>query len=201
MVFKEPVGVVLGIAPWNATIILSIRAFITPIVCGNTAILKASESSPLTQYLVAHSFRQAGLPPGVLNFICCPCSSAAAVTEVIIAQDAVAHVNFTGSTAVGRIVSNMCAKYLKPVVLELGGKAPMVVLKDANLEEACKAAAFGAMMHQGQICISTEHVIVHRSVAEKFKQLFQAKINSLYSADPKQRPYCPDWFTHHAGCG
>jgi acyl-CoA reductase-like NAD-dependent aldehyde dehydrogenase len=190
-VFKEPVGVVLGIAPWNAPIILSIRSFITPIVCGNTAILKASESSPYTQYLVADCFRQAGLPAGVLNFICCPRNSAAAVTEAMVAHDAVTRVNFTGSTAVGRIIGNMCARYMKPVVLELGGKAPMVVLKDANLEEAVKAAAFGAMMHQGQICMSTERVIVHRSVAEKFKQLFQAKINSLYSADPKQDPKAP----------
>lgn len=190
-VFKDPVGVVLGIAPWNAPIILSIRAFITPIVCGNTVVLKASESSPYTQYLVADCFREAGLPPGVLNFICCPRTSAAAVTETMVAHDAVTRINFTGSTAVGRIISNMCAKYLKPVVLELGGKAPMVVLDDANLEEACKAAAFGAMMHQGQICMSTERVIVHRSVAQKFKELFQAKINSLYSADPKQDPKAP----------
>ena len=190
-VFKEPVGVVLGIAPWNAPIILGIRAFITPIACGNTAVLKASESSPYTQYLIVDCFRQAGLPPGVLNFICCPRSTAAAVTEAMVAHDAVARVNFTGSTAVGRIIGTLCAKYMKPVVLELGGKAPMIVLKDANLEEACKAAAFGAMMHQGQICMSTERVIVHRSVAARFKELFQAKINSLYSADPKQDPKAP----------
>jgi acyl-CoA reductase-like NAD-dependent aldehyde dehydrogenase len=191
LVFKEPVGVVLGIAPWNAPIILGIRAFITAIVCGNTAILKASEASPYTQYIVADCFREAGLPPGVLNFICCPRTSAAAVTEAMIAHDAVARVNFTGSTAVGRIIGNLCAKYMKPVLLELGGKAPMIVLKDANLEEACKAAAFGAMMHQGQICMSTERVIVHQSVATKFKELFRAKIDSLYSADPKQDSDAP----------
>jgi benzaldehyde dehydrogenase (NAD) len=99
------------------------------------------------------SFRKAGLPAGVLNFICCPRSEAAAVTEAMIKHPAVQRVNFTGSTAVGRIISSMCAKYLKPVILELGGKAPMVILKSANLEEACKAAAFGAMQHQGQICM------------------------------------------------
>jgi len=190
-VFKEPVGVVLGIAPWNAPIILGIRAFITPIACGNTTVLKASESSPYTQYLIADCFREAGLPPGVLNFICCPRSTAAAVTEAMVGHEAVARVNFTGSTAVGRIIGTLCAKYMKPVVLELGGKAPMIVLKDANLQEACNAAAFGAMMHQGQICMSTERVIVHRSVAPRFKELFRAKINSLYSADPKQDPKAP----------
>jgi acyl-CoA reductase-like NAD-dependent aldehyde dehydrogenase len=191
LVFKEPVGVVLGIAPWNAPIILGIRAFITAIVCGNTAILKASEASPYTQYLIVDCFREAGLPAGVLNFVCCPRTSAAAVTEAMVAHDAVARVNFTGSTAVGRIIGTLCAKYMKPVLLELGGKAPMIVLQDANLEEACKAAAFGAMMHQGQICMSTERVIVHRSVSEQFQNLFQAKINSLYSADSKQDPNAP----------
>lgn len=143
----------------------------TPLVCGNTVVLKASESSPYTQYLLVDTFRKAGLPPGVLNFICCPRENAASVTEAMVGHNAVARVNFTGSTAVGRIIGAMCAKYLKPVVLEvsniriantcsetdlhmkLGGKAPMIILKDANLEEACKAAAFGAMQHQGQICM------------------------------------------------
>jgi benzaldehyde dehydrogenase (NAD) len=120
--------------------------------------------------------RQAGLPSGVLNFICCPRSSAANITEAIIRHKAVQRVNFTGSTAVGRIIANMCAEVLKPVVLELGGKAPMIVLQDANLEEACKAAAFGAMQHQGQICMSTERVIVHKSVAPRFAELFKTKV-------------------------
>ena len=100
--------------------ILGIRAFITPLVCGNTVILKASESSPYTQYLLVDSFRKAGLPPGVLNFICCPRENAGIVTEAMVSHPAVQRVNFTGSTAVGRIISNMCAKYLKPVVLEVG---------------------------------------------------------------------------------
>lgn len=185
LVYKEPCGVVLGIAPWNAPIILGIRAFITPLVCGNTCVLKASESSAYTQYLLVDCFRQAGLPEGVLNFICCPRESAGAVTEAMIAHPAVARVNFTGSTPVGKIISAMCAKYLKPVVLELGGKAPMVILKDANLEEAVKAASFGAMMHQGQICMSTERIIVDRSISARFQELFRAKINSMYAADPK----------------
>ncbi|KAJ5151193.1 uncharacterized protein N7482_010445 [Penicillium canariense] len=191
MVFKEPCGVVLGIAPWNAPIILGIRAFITPLVCGNTCVLKASESSPYTQYLVVDCFRQAGLPAGVLNFICCPRDSAGSITEVMIGHPAVARVNFTGSTAVGRIIGSLSAKYLKPVVLELGGKAPMIVLKDANVEEAVKAAAFGAMQHQGQICMSTERVIIHRSIVGKFHELFKAKIDSLYASDPSSDPSAP----------
>ncbi|KAH8655286.1 salicylaldehyde dehydrogenase [Xylariales sp. PMI_506] len=184
MVFKEPCGVILGIAPWNAPIILGVRAFITPLVCGNTVVLKASESSPLTQYLVVDCFRRAGLPAGVLNFICCPRTSAGKVTEAMVGHAAVQRVNFTGSTAVGRIIATMCAKYLKPVVLELGGKAPMVILKDANLEEAVRAAAFGAMQHQGQICMSTERIIIHKSVAQRFAELFKAKVDTMKAANP-----------------
>jgi acyl-CoA reductase-like NAD-dependent aldehyde dehydrogenase len=184
LVYKEPCGVVLGIAPWNAPIILGIRAFITPLVCGNTCVLKASEASAYTQYLLVDCFRQAGLPAGVLNFICCPRADAGPITEAMIAHSAVTRVNFTGSTPIGRIISAMCAKYLKPVVLELGGKAPMIVLQDANLEEAVKAAAFGAMQHQGQICMSTERIIVHRSVSAKFQEFFKAKVDSMYAADP-----------------
>ncbi|KIM99839.1 hypothetical protein OIDMADRAFT_42801 [Oidiodendron maius Zn] len=189
MVFKEPCGVVLGIAPWNAPIILGVRAFMTPLVCGNTVVLKASESSPHTQYLLVDTFRKAGLPPGVLNFICCPRENAASVTEAMVGHNAVARVNFTGSTAVGRIIGALCAKYLKPVVLELGGKAPMIILKDANLEEACKAAAFGAMQHQGQICMSTERIIIHKSVSRKFAELFKAKVSNP-AKDPKAALGC-----------
>ncbi|KAL4738493.1 aldehyde dehydrogenase domain-containing protein [Aspergillus similis] len=191
LVYKEPCGVVLGIAPWNAPIILGIRAFITSLICGNTCILKASESSAYTQYLVVDCFRQAGLPGGVLNFICCPRERAGAVTEAMVAHQAVARVNFTGSTAVGRKVGQMCAKYLKPAVLELGGKAPMIILEDADLEEAVKAAAFGAMQHQGQVCMSTEQIIIHRSIANKFQELFKAKVDSLYASDPSSDPSAP----------
>lgn len=119
MVFREPCGVILGIAPWNAPIILGIRAFITPLICGNTVILKASENSPRTQYLLVDAFREAGLPAAVLSFSCCPRSSASVVTEAMIGHPSVQRVNFTGSTAVGRIIAAMSAKYLKPTILEV----------------------------------------------------------------------------------
>ncbi|EWG54247.1 hypothetical protein FVEG_12509 [Fusarium verticillioides 7600] len=186
MIFKEPCGVVLGIAPWNAPIILGTRAFVIPIVCGNTAVLKASEASPYTQYLIVDAFLEAGLPDGVLNYICCPRNVAPSVTETMIGHSAVQRVNFTGSTAVGRMIATVCARYLKPAILELGGKAPMVILKDANLEEAVRAAAFGAMQHQGQICMSTERIIVHKSIFAKFAELFAIKINSMRAADPSK---------------
>ncbi|KAL6357086.1 hypothetical protein LRP88_10704 [Fusarium phalaenopsidis] len=188
MVFKEPCGVVLGIAPWNAPIILGIRAIITPLACGNTVILKGSESSPYTQYLLVDYFLRAGLPPDALTYICCPRSSAARVTEAMVSHPAVRRVNFTGSTAVGRLIAATCAKHLKPSILELGGKAPMVILQDANIEAAARAAAFGAMMHQGQICMSTERIIVHKSVSQRLVELLRLKIDSYKAASPSDEP-------------
>ncbi|KAG9502124.1 hypothetical protein J7337_007840 [Fusarium musae] len=132
------------------------------------------------------AFLEAGLPDGVLNYICCPRNVAPSVTETMIGHSAVQRVNFTGSTAVGRMIATVCARYLKPAILELGGKAPMVILKDANLEEAVRAAAFGAMQHQGQICMSTERIIVHKSIFAKFSELFAIKINSMRAADPSK---------------
>ena len=150
-----------------------------PIMCGNTAILKASENSPYTQQLIVECFLEAGLPAGVLQFLCCSRESASALTETMIAHPSVQRINFTGSTVVGRIIANLCAKYLKISILELGGKAPVIVHEDADLVEATNAVIFGALQHAGQICMSTERVIVHESVMEEFKALLKTKVNSL----------------------
>lgn len=184
MALRRPAGVVLSIAPWNAPIILAVRSFCTALACGNTVILKASEISPATQYLLAQAMIDAGLPPGVLNFITHARPDAATVIERMIADPRVRRVNFTGSTHTGRSVAATCAKYLKPVLLELGGKAPMLVLADAAIEDAARAAAFGAFMHQGQICMSTERIIVQASVADAFAQSLSNKAASLRAADP-----------------
>src|SRR5690606_16794971 len=106
------------------------------------------------------------------------------VVEAMIAHPAVRRVNFTGSTRVGKLIAETSGRYLKPVVLELGGKAPLVVLDDADMDEAVAAAAFGAFMHQGQICMSTERIIVLDSIAEKFLEKFKAKVASLKTGDP-----------------
>ncbi len=94
-------------------------------------------------------------------------------------------INFTGSTAVGRIIAKRAAEHLKPVLLELGGKAPMLVLEDADLDEAVKAAAFGAYMNQGQICMSTERIIVVDAVADEFATKFKAKVETMPVGDPR----------------
>ncbi len=186
MAVREPAGVVLGIAPWNAPIILGVRAIATPLACGNTVVLKASETCPRTHGLIVEAFAEAGLPPGVVNVVTNAPADAADVVGALIDHPAVRRINFTGSTAVGRIVAKRAAEHLKPVLLELGGKAPLIVLDDADLDEAVKAAAFGAFMNQGQICMSTERIIVVDAVADAFVAKFQAKVATLAVGDPRE---------------
>ena len=184
MALKEPVGVLLGIAPWNAPIILGVRAIAVPLACGNAVILKASETCPRTHALIIEAFAEAGFPDGVVNVVTNAPADAAEVVGALIDAPEVKRINFTGSTAVGRIIARRAAEHLKPVLLELGGKAPMVVLEDADLDEAVKAADFGAYMNQGQICMSTERIIVVESVADEFAAKFAEKVRSMPAGDP-----------------
>lgn len=182
MAVRAPAGVVLGIAPWNAPVILGVRAIAVPLACGNTVVLKGSEVCPITHGLIVEALQAAGLPSGVVNFVTHEPADAAKVVEAIVAHPAVRRVNFTGSTHVGRIIAQTCAKYLKPVVLELGGKAPFVVLDDADIDAAVAAAAFGAFANAGQICMSTERIVVDEKIADEFVQKFGAKAASLPQA-------------------
>jgi len=184
MAVRRPVGVVLGIAPWNAPVILGVRAIATPLACGNTVVLKASETCPATHRLIGDAVREAGLPAGVVNVVTNAPADAPAVVAALIAHPAVRRINFTGSTKVGRIIAKLAAEQLKPVLLELGGKAPMIVLDDADLDEAVAAAAFGAYMNSGQICMSTERIIVDEKVADAFIFKFKAKVSTLVAGDP-----------------
>jgi acyl-CoA reductase-like NAD-dependent aldehyde dehydrogenase len=186
MALKEPVGVILGIAPWNAPIILGVRAIAVPLACGNSVILKASESCPRTHELIVEAFAEAGFPDGVVNIVTNAPSDAGDVVGALIDAPEVKRINFTGSTAVGKIIARRAAEHLKPCLLELGGKAPLIVLADADLDEAVKAAAFGAFMNQGQICMSTERIIVVEAVADAFAEKFAAKAQSLATGDPRE---------------
>jgi acyl-CoA reductase-like NAD-dependent aldehyde dehydrogenase len=179
LALREPVGVVLGIAPWNAPVILGCRAIAAPLACGNTVILKASERCPRTHGLIVEAFAATGFPEGVVNLVTNEPADAAQVVGALIDHPAVRRINFTGSTAVGRIVARRAAEHLKPVLLELGGKAPLIVLEDADLDEAVKAAAFGAFMNAGQICMSTERIIVVEAVAEDFVRKLTKKAAAM----------------------
>ena len=186
MAIRQPVGVVLGIAPWNAPIILGVRSIAVPLACGNTVVFKASELCPATHRLIGSILVEAGITGGAVNVVTNAQEDAPAVVEALIAHPAVRRVNFTGSTRVGRIIATTAARYLKPVLLELGGKAPLLVLDDADLDDAVNAAAFGAFMNQGQICMSTERLLVDEKVADTFVAKLAEKAASLPVGDPRK---------------
>ncbi|MFD7655569.1 aldehyde dehydrogenase family protein [Actinosynnema sp. NPDC059797] len=182
---REPVGVVAAFAPWNAPLILGARAIATPLVVGNTAVLKPSEDAPIASGLfLADVLREAGLPEGVLNVVTNDRADAAPVAEALIADPRVRVVNFTGSTAVGRVVGELAARHLKPAVLELGGKNAVLVLADADVAHAVNAVVFGAFANSGQICMSADRVLVDRSIAEQFTERLAEKVASLPHGDP-----------------
>ena len=185
---RQPRGVCVGIAPWNAPVILGVRAIALPLACGNTVVFKASEACPAVHGLIGTVLLEAGLPAGVLNVIQNAPEDAAAVVGALIDHPAVRHINFTGSTRVGRIIAERAARRLKPVLLELGGKAPFVVLDDADIDAAVNAAAFGAYMNQGQICMSTERIVVDAKIADEFVSRLAAKAKSLTVQDPMAGP-------------
>jgi benzaldehyde dehydrogenase (NAD) len=157
----------------------------TPLAYGNTVVLKASDVSPRTHGEIARALDDAGLPPGVINLITHEADDAPGIVDELISHPAVRRINFTGSTRVGRLVAENAARHLKRVLLELGGKAPMVVLADADLDEAVAAAKFGAFMHQGQICMSTERVLADGSLADAFAGKLAERAEALKVGDPR----------------
>lgn len=180
LVLKEPYGVVLGIAPWNAPYILGLRAIAYGLAAGNTCILKGSELSPRCFWAIGSLFQAAGLPPGVLNVLFHRPEDAAEVTSTLIAHPSIKKINFTGSTATGAIIAEQAGKHLKPVLLELGGKAPAIILADANIQQAAESCAAGAFLHTGQICMSTERILVHESIMKAFSDALSAAMETQY---------------------
>jgi benzaldehyde dehydrogenase (NAD) len=182
---RQPAGVVVAIAPWNAPVILATRAVASPIAYANTVVLKASELCPRTHAAVVRALEDAGLPPGVINLITNAPEDAADVVDELIAHPATRRINFTGSTKVGRIIAEKAGRHLKRVLLELGGKAPLVVLRDADLDRAAAAASFGAFFHQGQICMSTERIVADRAVADSLASKLAERASALPVGDPR----------------
>jgi acyl-CoA reductase-like NAD-dependent aldehyde dehydrogenase len=187
MGLRRPVGVVGAIAPWNAALILSARSIAAPLALGNTVVLKPSEWSPVVGGLLwGEIFAEAGLPEGVLNIVTHAPGQAEPIGDVLVSHPAVRRINFTGSTNVGRQLAEAAGRHLKRVVLELGGYNPLIVLADADLEYAVNSTAFGAFLHQGQICMSARKVIVERSIADEFTERLAAKTAQLKAGDPKE---------------
>lgn len=182
---RRPAGVVVGIAPWNAPVILATRAIATPLAFGNTVVLKASEECPRTHGVVAAAVHDAGVPAGVVNFITNEPGAAATVVEALIAHPETARINFTGSSRIGAVIAAKAGAHLKRTLLELGGKAPFIVLADADLDEAARAASFGAFMNSGQICMSTERIVADRTIAAQLTERVAAKARSLTVGNPR----------------
>ncbi|PWN86733.1 aldehyde dehydrogenase [Acaromyces ingoldii] len=183
---REPYGIVFSIVPWNAPVCLAMRGIITPLAAGNAVILKTSEYSPALQAAVVSIFHQAGLPPSLVNVVHVARGAMPEVTRTFVEHKLVRKVNFTGSTHVGRIVSQLCASNDTPVVLELGGKGCVVVLKDADLALAANNIVFGALLNQGQICMATTNVLVHVEVRKELEDRIREIVGNhrlLFRAD------------------
>lgn len=185
MAIRQPAGVVSCFGPFNVPYILCSRAFAVPVAYGNTAVLKPSEEAPVTGgVLLAEIFEEAGLPPGVLNVITSTREDAMEVGDEMIAHPAVRRISFTGSTEVGRLIAEKAGRHLKRATLELGGKDPLIILADADLDYAADAATWGAFMHQGQVCMSTERIIIEKKIADKFTEKFKERALALPMGDP-----------------
>ena len=185
MAIRQPAGVVSCFAPFNVPYILGSRSFAFPMAYGNTIVLKPSEEAPLTGgLLLAEIFEEAGLPPGVLNVITSTREDAPEVGDEMIVNPAVRRISFTGSTEVGRLIGEKAGRHLKRAVLELGGKDPLIVLGDADLDYAVDAAVWGAFLHQGEICMSTERIIVEKTIAKAFTDRLKKRAEELPMGDP-----------------
>jgi len=187
MAIRQPVGVVAGIAPWNAPLILSLRSICMPIAYGNTVVLKPStESAAAGGVVLAEVFHEAGFPKGVLNLVMNGPGKSGEIGDEFIENPEVRRINLTGSSAVGRQLAEKAGRYLKRVALELGGQNPMIILRDADIDNAVNAAAFGGFLHQGQICMSTRRIIVEKPVAQEFTEKFVKKVSTFKVGNPKE---------------
>lgn len=186
LAIRQPVGVVAGIAPWNAPLILSLRSICMPVAYGNTVVLKPSTESAVSGGVVlAEVFHEAGFPKGVVNLVTNGPGGSDAVGDEFIENSSVRRINLTGSSAVGRLLAEKAGRHLKRIALELGGQNPMIVLADADIEAAVSAAAFGGFLHQGQICMSTRRIIVQKQVASEFTEKFVKKVSGFKVGDPR----------------
>ncbi|KAI0315591.1 aldehyde dehydrogenase [Amylostereum chailletii] len=178
-------GVIYSVIPWNGPVPLTIRGAAIPVICGNTVIIRPSEFGPRAHALVLDAFHQAGLPAGVMNLLPMSTEDTPKLTSEIISHPFVKTITFTGSEKVARIIAAQAGQHLKPCVLELGGKAASIVLADANIKEAAKAIVFAGMVFSGQVCMSTERVIVERAASEGLLAEIKDLVASLTTGSPE----------------
>jgi len=185
-IYREPIGIVAVISPWNFPLHLTQRSIAPALALGNAVVLKPASDTPVTGgLLLAKVFEEAGLPKGLLNVVV---GSGSEIGDAIVEHKAPSLVSFTGSTSVGKHIGELAngGEYIKQVALELGGNSPFVVLKDADIEQAVKAAAFGKFLHQGQICIAINRVIVEDEIYDDFVERFLAHVKTLNVGNPNK---------------
>ncbi len=186
-VYREPIGVVAVISPWNFPLHLTQRSIAPALALGNAVVLKPASDTPITGgLLLAKIFEEAGLPKGLLNVVV---GAGSEIGDAIVTHDIPSFVSFTGSTSVGKHIGELAngGDYIKQVALELGGNSPFVVLKDADIEQAVKAAAFGKFLHQGQICLAINRIIVEDEIYDDFVERFLAHVQTLNVGDPNKQ--------------
>ncbi|KAL4916651.1 aldehyde dehydrogenase domain-containing protein [Aspergillus aurantiobrunneus] len=186
IIYKEPMGVILGIVPWNTPYVFGVRSAACALAAGNTTILKSSELTPCCYWALTRAFQDAGLPDGCLNLVACRPQDAAEVVNAMIEHPAVKKVNFTGSTAVGRKIARACGQNLKPCLLELGGKNSSIVCADANIDTAVNSVIGGSYLNSGQICMATDRILVHSSIATAFVGALKSALQSM--SDSSSQP-------------
>jgi acyl-CoA reductase-like NAD-dependent aldehyde dehydrogenase len=187
MALRRPLGVVAGISPWNGAHVLAWRTVVNPLAFGNTVVLKPSEEAPVSAgLLVAEIMADAGFPPGVINVITHAPGEAVPIADEFFARAEVRCINFTGSSATGRVLAERAGRALKRCVLELGGYNPLIVLADADLDYAVEAAAFAAFFHSGQICMNARKILIERPVYDTFIDRLVARAQALPAGDPAE---------------
>ncbi|VCU69029.1 Vanillin dehydrogenase [Pigmentiphaga humi] len=185
MAVRKPLGVVCGISPWNGSVALGFRSIVAPLACGNTVVLKPSEEAPVCAgILMGEVFHEAGFPPGVVNVVTHAPADIGPIADRLFDSPAVRAYNFTGSSATGARLASRAGAKLKRIALELGGYNPMLVLADADLDYSIDTAVFAAFFHQGQICMNTRKILVHRSLYDTFLERFVARAKALQAGDP-----------------
>ncbi len=185
MALRKPIGVVAGITPWNGAHVLAWRTVVNPVAFGNTVVLKPSEEAPVSAgLLLPEIMAEAGFPAGVVNVVTHAPGEAVPIADEFFERPEVRCINFTGSSATGRLLAERAGRHLKRCVLELGGYNPLIVLADADLDYAVEAATFAAFFHQGQICMNARKVIIERPVYDEFVARLVTRTAALSVGDP-----------------
>jgi acyl-CoA reductase-like NAD-dependent aldehyde dehydrogenase len=183
---RRPLGVVACFTPWNGANVLSWRAMLSPVVAGNTVVIKPSELAPISAGLMlAEIAEEAGFPKGVVNVVTHAPGAAPEIADVFFASDDVRVINLIGGVKTARMLAERAGKTLKRTTMELGGYNPMIILDDVDMEYAVRTATFGSFFHQGQICLNTRRIIIQRKIADEFLEKFVARTKTLPSGDPR----------------